>query len=186
MAVTDYKFAGTAADGGGDHPWADSVDNAKADDTSYASFMEKSTTSNLMILSNYGFSSSDVPSGSTIDGIEVVIARFQAGTHAGTVDATLYLRNSSGRTGNNLASASTWPLSGDTPSTATYGGSTNKWGTSLSQSDIVATSFGIELAITQDGDDNLGRAYVDYIKIRVYYTEGGGATVKPHYYYLQQ
>ena len=179
MAVTGWKYAGTAAtvDNGTSVDWSN-PDYAKADDTSYASCaVPKNGASDLLTLSNFGFSSSDIPSGSTIDGIEFVMSRY-AGTDFMTENA-LYLRKASGRTGSNMASTTYWAIS--SPTEKTYGGATEMCGTTLTQSDIVASTFGIELAITQNTT-----YYVDYIKIRVYYTEGGGSSVKPYYYYLNQ
>jgi hypothetical protein len=183
MAVTDYKFAGTAAnvdrDGKGD--WSD-VDNSKADDSNYATnYNGKNTYGDWLRLTNFGFTVSDIPSGSTINGIEFIVGRYAAA--AAIHDSAIYLRKTSGQTGSNMASATGWPTG--SPAEATYGGSTNMCGTSLTQSDIVSTDFGIDLSTFNDNSSALF-AYVDYIKIRVYYTEGGGATVKPHYYYLQQ
>jgi hypothetical protein len=180
MAVTDYKFAGTAAnvDRDSKEAWIN-PDYAKADDTSSASCIAgKLTYSDWLLLTNFGFSSSDIPSGSTIDGIEFVIGRF-SDTANDNYDSALYLYDD-GAVGSNLASATKWPISIEE---ATYGGATNMCGTSLTQADIVASTFGVCLSIYETSG---GKAFVDYIKIRVYYTEGGGTTVKPHYYYLQQ
>ena len=178
MAVTDYKFAGTTAtvDNGTSVDWSN-PDYAKADDTSYASCaVPKNGASDLLTLSNFGFSSSDIPSGSTIDGIEFVMSRY-ANTDLRTENA-LYLRKASGRTGSNMASTTIWAMS--SPTEKTYGGATEMCGTTLTQSDIVASTFGIELATTKNTT-----FHVDYIKIRVYYT-AGGSSVKPYYYYLNQ
>jgi hypothetical protein len=183
MAVTDYKFAGTAANvAGANADWAN-PDYAKADDTSYANVaLEKNTVSDLLRLTNFGFTSSDIPSGATINGIEFIISRYCSAANYAN-DSALYLYDD-GRVGNNLASATKWP---STIGDATYGGATNMCGTSLTQVDVVASTFGVELSVAE-GDHGSGTipSYVDYIKIRVYYTAGGGATVKPHYYYLQQ
>jgi hypothetical protein len=187
MAVTDYKFPGTAAnvDRGSKPPWIN-PNNAKADDTSYAECTDgsggsiKNTYSDWLLLTNFGFTSSDIPSGSTIDGIEFEIGRWASEQNL-INDSALYLYDD-GQVGNNLASATKWPT---TMGTATYGGATNMCGTSLTQADIVATTFGVWLSIACGASESAA-GEVDYIKIRVYYTEGGGSPVKPHYYYLQQ
>jgi hypothetical protein len=181
MAVTDYKFPGTAAnvDRDSKSAWVN-PDYAKADDTSYAKCSSmKDTYSDWLLLTNFGFTSSDIPSGATIDGIEFEIARYSYEVNM-TYDSALYYYDD-GQVGNNLASATKWPVS---IGTATYGGATDKGGTSLTQADIVASTFGVMLSAAGEASDNAGGG-VDYVKIRVYYT-AGGATVKPHYYYLQQ
>ena len=65
MAVTDYKYAGTAAnvDRGSD-AWSN-PDYAKADDTNYSTvdYSYKNTYSDWLLLTNFGFTSSDIPSG---------------------------------------------------------------------------------------------------------------------------
>jgi hypothetical protein len=182
MAVTDYKFAGTAAAVDRDtKPMWSNPDNAKVDDTNYANCTVKNDYGDWLRLTNYGFTSSDIPSGATINGIEFVVCHHAtvADTYS---DSAIYLYDD-GQVGNNLASATYWPI--NTPTEATYGGSTNMCGTSLTQADIVASSFGVQLSVLA-ANGGIGDSYVDYIKIRVYYTEGGGSTVKPHYYYLQQ
>lgn len=182
MAVTDYKFAGTAANvDRGSTDWAN-PSNAKADDTSYSgNTVGKNTYTDWLLLTNFGFSSSDIPSGATINGIEFIICRYSAKENE-LIDNALYLYDD-GQVGDNLASATYWPI--NDPTEATYGGSSSMCGTSLTQADIVASTFGVQLSVGCVIED-ICNAYVDYIKIRVYYTEGGSATVKPHHYYLQQ
>ena len=172
MAVTAYKYAGTAASVDRDTKVAwSNPDYAKADDTSYATNTPgKNNYSDWLLLTNYGFSSSDIPSGATINGIEFIICR-HASSSPGCTDSALYLYDD-GQVGNNLASATYYPTS---PAEATYGGATNMCGTTLTQADIVANTFGVRLSVTPGTDDL--QISVDYIKIRVYYTAGGGASL---------
>ena len=159
MAVTDYKFAGTAANVDRDSKAAwQNPDNAKADDTSYAKITPgKNSYSDWLLLTNYGFSSSDIPSGSTINGIEFIICRHA--TRIDGYDSALYLYDD-GQVGNNLASATSYPTS---PTEATYGGATNMCGTTLTQADIVANTFGVILSVMSGGYNS--EISVDYIKI---------------------
>jgi len=172
MAVTAYKLAGTAAsvDRDAKVEWLD-PDYAKADDIYNArNIPAKNTYGDWLLLTNYGFTSSDIPSGSTINGIEFVINRKASQANL-LCDSALYLYDD-GAVGNNLASATYWPSS---LTDATYGGSTNMCGTSLTQADIVASTFGVQLSVASIESSITG--YIDYIKIRVYYTAGGGSTV---------
>jgi len=183
MAVTDWKYPGTAANvtESTNAPWAN-PNYAKADDTSYSYGYLKNAVTDTLRLTNYGFTSSDIPSGATINGVEIVSGISGEQNVGSCTDSIFYLRKSSGQTGNNIASAVTWPgTNGTVISERTYGGSTDMSGTSLTQSDIVASTFGLDLRVSCGS----GGGYVDYIKIRVYYTEGG-ASVKPYYYYLNQ
>ena len=179
MAVTDYKFAGTAAIVDRDSkPGWDNPDYAKAADASYAVSKTslKNTYSDWLLLTNFGFTSSDIPSGSTINGIEFIINRRAPAANM-IKDSALYLYDD-GAVGNNLASATNWPtnLGGIE---ATYGGSTNMCGTSLTQADIVASTFGVMLSVAC-GPSEVDQGYVDYIKIRVYYTAGSSTVFLPN------
>lgn len=175
MSVTGWKYPGTTANvafSGTD--WSNHA-YVKADDTNYASvIVDGKTGSNLLTCTNYGFSS-DILSGATINGIEAIICKYASasgkagdGRFSITKDASIYV-------GNDLASVSNWPTG--SPSEITYGDATNLWGSTLTQSEIVATTFGVMLYI----NPVTFTAYVDYIKIRVYYTAGaaGGGIRNP-------
>ena len=172
MSVTDYKFAGTAAtvDRSGGPAWSNQ-DYAKADDTSYATcFVSGFANSDWLRLTNFGFTSSDIPSGATIDGIEFVISR----TATFITDLAIYMRDSTGQVGSDQASATGWPTSiGE----ATYGASDEMLGTTLDQADIVASTFGIDISAHNSFYLFSTTAYVDYIKIRIYYTAATVPTV---------
>jgi hypothetical protein len=178
MAVTDYKYAGTAAnvDRDGKADW-NNPDNAKADDANKSSTNNiKNTYSDWLRLTNFGFSSADIPDGSTINGIEFVIKRSVSNDPTYTrTDHALYLYDD-GAVGNNMASGTNWPVSPEAE--ATYGGATDMCGTSLTQADIVTSTFGIQLSVYSNNSSGSVFA-VNSIKIRVYYTEGGGATSLP-------
>jgi hypothetical protein len=175
MAVTDYKYAGTAAnvDYNSGEAWTN-PDYAKADDTSYAANADNNkNATDWLRLTNFGFTSSDVPSGATIDGIEVVISRY-ANYENERADSALYLILSGATQGSNYASATKWPTS---IANATYGGATDKWGFTPTQANIVDSTFGIQLAVSST--TAICMPFVDYIKIRVYYTEGGATGSQP-------
>lgn len=179
MAVTDWKYAGTAANinDGGARVWS-SPDGAKAagDSSSAIALFAKSEISQILRVTNFGFSFSDIPSGSTIDGIEVICNRWPA--WAGNIyDNILSCFLTSAEIGSNLASASTW--SGG-PADYTYGDATNKWGWTPTQANILDSSFGLDLKVTNNNNAGGVNAYVDYLKIRVYYTAGGAGSIIPH------
>jgi hypothetical protein len=179
MAVTDYKFPGTAAsvDRDSRSEWVN-PNNAKVDDTNYSGCtVNKKDYGDWLRLTNYGFTSTDIPAGSTIDGIQFVICRYAEAADI-ISDSALYLYDD-GAVGSNLASATKWPI--NTPTDATYGGATDMCGTSLTQADIVATTFGVQLSIATSSNSTTG--VVDYIKIRVYYTEGAGGVTIPVFMY---
>lgn len=182
MAVTDYRFAGTADNlDDGKNEW-NNPNNAKADDTSYADVLgAKNETSDYLLLTNFGFTSTHIPDGATIDGFEIVCSRY-ADVADQYYDSVFRLYYDSALIGDNIASATKWPIT--SPADATYGGATNKCGTTLTQANVLSTGFGIALKIAKGSNSNYNAAYVNYIKIRVYYTEsGGGGIVVPVFLY---
>jgi hypothetical protein len=182
MAVTDYKFPGTAANvaNGGYAPWS-SPDYAKTDDSNSASTSpSKKNDSDYLTLTNFGFTSSDIPDGATINGIEFVINRNHDEAN-NVYDVLLYLLKNGTQHGSNLASATYWPTSF---TDATYGGSTNLCGGSWTQADILDADFGFQLSIKATADPGSGIvSRVDFGKIRVYYTEGAGGVTIPVFMY---
>ena len=117
--------------------------------------------------SQFGFS---IPSGATIDGIQVDINRTQGST--GICDSSLRLVDADGNNvGDDKASATSWPGSAGT---ATYGGATDKWNASPTPAMVNDADFGVRLSA-----ENTYRltptAYVNWIKITVYYTEAAVA-----------
>ncbi len=106
------------------------TDYIKADDTSYSYLIIGSTKNPTDYLTgtNFGFTSSYVPSGATINGIELVICRNCVIADA-TYDYELYLLKDGTPHGSNLASATKWPTGA--PAEATYGGSGNLSGGNL-------------------------------------------------------
>lgn len=175
MAVTGWKESGaqqqrnrTSASGN----WGTPA-NASGSDNNYAQgAANKEMFGHWLEQDTYGFTSTDIPSGSTIDGIEMEIERYV--NVANTInDDALYLRKTSGQVGSNKASATAWPT---TEGTATYGGSSDLWGTTWSQSDITSADFGCDLSVynADAGASRIG--YVDNVRIRVYYTEAAAGT----------
>lgn len=145
--------------------------NAGASDNSYATaVLTTGTIGNYLKATNFGFS---IPSGATIDGIVVEIEK-KGSVNSGPariVDNVVKLVIGGTITGNNKASASAWPTS-DT--VASYGTSTDLWGTTPTDSDINASTFGVVLAPRNASIKMSITASVDHMKITVYYTGGGG------------
>ena len=148
--------------------------NAASSNNSYASvsgFPTLSSLSYYLKCTNFGFS---IPSGATIDGIVVEIER--KGTNFGSqkcYDDILKLIKGGAYVGSNKADTSTaWPSS---DAYATYGGASDLWGTTWTDSDINSANFGVGLStrMTCDGKNGVA-SNVDHVRITVYYTTGGG------------
>lgn len=182
MAVTDWKYPGTAenVDNGGYYLWS-GVDNIKANDSDSALTCTNGTAdknpSYYLTATNFGFTSSDIPTGATINGIEFVINR-QGSEADSQYDYQLYMLKAGSQHGDNLASATKWPTS---LTDATYGGATSLLGGTWAQTDIVGVSnFGFQLAIKNHIKSDSGEfTYVEHVKLRVYYTEAGGGVALP-------
>lgn len=117
----------------------------------------------------YGFS---IPSGS-IDGITVEVHR--RSTNAVTpriADTTVQLMKAGSPVGTNKASATEWT---GTLATATYGGSSDLWGTTWTTSEVNAANFGLRFQCEVNAGTSNRTAEVDFIRITITYTEGVAA-----------
>jgi hypothetical protein len=114
----------------------------------------------------YGFA---IPSGSTIYGITVVINRQSSGRTAPFLrDNVVSLVKGGVITGKNKAiTGIDWPNTG--LGTATYGSSSDLWGTTWTAADINAANFGVVLSAVDAKTTRARTATVDYIQITVYY-----------------
>jgi fibro-slime domain-containing protein/LPXTG-motif cell wall-anchored protein len=154
---------------GTDHVWSH-PERAETDNGSYATttITNSSNTSEYLKVYDFDFT---IPSNATINGIEVEIERHEACAEqsctshirdyrvrlikAGTIGSTDYAKTTTN-----------W---GSSDSDAVYGGSGDLWGTTWSASDINHHDTGVVLSVTRTtGGDRT--AYVDYIKMKVYYT----------------
>jgi len=129
-----------------------------------------STTEKTFEAGGYNFM---IPSGATIDGIEV-----QAEISASSVLSTFSLRYSlSWNSGSSYTSTKTNSVTGTTDTVKTYGGSADDWGhTSWGWSELADGTFRIKAA---GSDAGVGGPYLrlDYMAVKVYYTQ----TYKPDF-----
>ena len=179
MATTAWKFAATASTYGSGADWNYAGNALTGNELSsdndvraMASIFGAGTTRTLRAR-NFGFTSSDVPSGNNIDGVEIRVRRL-CGTSS-SKDATIQLTNgttasTAPRIGNNKASASTWPT---TEAAATYGGASDLWGATLTQAIVTSSAFGLDIQVIMSGFDG---AEVDSVECRIHHSAGGGPT----------
>ncbi|WP_284651709.1 PKD-like domain-containing protein [Flavobacterium terrisoli] len=147
--------------------WTNPGNITNTADANYATavFGAAGNTDNLQG-TNYGFA---IPSGAIINGIVVTINRRTSAVNAGRItrDNLVSLVKGGTVTGNNKATATAYTT---TFATATYGSSTDTWGTTWTPTDINATNFGAVLSVNAN---NSLTATVDYIRITVHYTTLG-------------
>lgn len=115
---------------------------------------------------NFNFLASEIPKGAPILGIE-----FEAkldGEYA--VDGSIRLRNSGGQVGDDKAdTVNTWD-NYTVPPYKVWGGSTDLWNAGISRPDILASTFGIDIATKQLGSEPEVSGYVDGVRSRIHYT----------------
>jgi len=171
MANTGFVVAGTGADvtrsGFGNFAWTATANVTSNDgDAAHVSFTSTGTT-HWLVGSNFGLTTSDIPSGSTIDGIEARVEWQYSGTICS--ESAVQIDESS---------ATSDPPSGDNKSTAanlpgsyansTYGGTTDLWGLTISDSDVRSSDFSFWISLTSNKSG--GGALVDAMWINVHYT----------------
>jgi hypothetical protein len=123
-----------------------------------------SPTTQLLRGSGFGFT---IPSGATIDGIEIAVER-KASNASRATDHTIQLAQGAVLGGTNLADlVTTYPT---TDTVKTYGGATELWGRSWTPSDINASNFGVGIRARNVSGSNTVTPRIDYVTVTVYYT----------------
>lgn len=176
MASEGPNSPGTVADeaGVGTETWTN-PSNATSSNDSRASVTVKAFVfpeSHYLKATNFGFS---IPAGATIDGIVVEIERYRSGGGGAGTCADYRVRIVKGGTIGSTDKSSGVNWTG-TEAYFTYGGSSDLWGETWSESDIEDSGFGVALAVGQgsgSADDSI--CQVDHMRITVHYTEAGGA-----------
>jgi hypothetical protein len=155
--------------------------NASSEDGTYASLSAMSSTfsySYYLKATNFSF---NIPTGSTINGIEAQIKRYDDYQYTYDDDVKIVLSN--GSIGSeDKAKTDAW---GGTLAYFTYGGSSDLWSETWSVSDINDVDFGLAFYVRYNDDSNgsIGNnVYVDHIQIKVYYTESSTPTVGTKYH----
>ncbi|MBI3654094.1 MAG: hypothetical protein HY231_23940 [Acidobacteria bacterium] len=140
--------------------------NITANDSTFATYNSSTNSNDLsqyLKATNFGFAVSG-----TINGIVVEIRHAKSHSGGDYKDLVVKLVINGTVSGNNKADTATqWPSSA---TVATYGSSSDLWGTTPTATDINASNFGCVLQIQDATSAETGFAMVDYFKITVYYT----------------
>ena len=160
-SVTNFAGSGTG--------WNYS-ERITADDSSYANKLVSQDFDSMQLIGyNFGFS---IPDGATINGVVVTInakassadnialQNGDAGVTLGSWDGLFFTANGDKKTDANLWTKSDVDY--------TLGTSSDTWGATLSPSDINDSTFAIKILV--HAVNNNATAYVDAVKITVYYT----------------
>ena len=176
MASQGPLSVGTAADDSavGSITWSN-TGNITASDNSRASAANGGapTQAHYLKATNFGFS---IPSGATIDGILVEVERKKQNSIGSVSDTAVKIVKGGTVGSTNKAIGGYWST---TDTYISYGGSSDLWGETWSDSDINATDFGVVFSPTVTGGKGAGVANVDHIRVTVYYTETGSASLSP-------
>ena len=118
--------------------------------------------SDYLLAQSFGFA---IPSGATVDGIEVLVKRYGMGT---CEDFLVRLLDDTGaQVGDNQALiAVSWP---GMESPTTYGNSTDDWSAGLTWDQVNDNNFGVAIQATSAAG---ATALVGYVEITVYYSGG--------------
>jgi hypothetical protein len=155
---------GSNVNGPGTVSWSNPGNITTAGSPYATASLSNRATSEYLQGTNYGFS---IPANATIVGIQVTIRRQSGSTSSYNLnDADLYLLKGGTISGDDKATTTDWP---STFGTATYGGSSDLWGTTWTPADINASNFGVALSV-YDQSYSSRTATVDYMQISVTYT----------------
>ena len=175
--VTVFASSGANVTGVGTIAWAD-TQNILISDNNYATAALTEADS----VSNYLFASSFmivVSGGARIDGITVNIERSEASVSAGSLsDFRVSLVKAGAIQSENKASATVWPTS---DASASYGGTTDLWGTTWTVGQIQAAGFGVMLAVIKSNDANNETARVDRVGVSIAYATTFGISGRQSY-----
>ncbi len=151
--------------GVGSEPWVD-PNEITTPGSAYASvnLYHLHRVSNYLQGTQYGF---NIPAGTEILGIEVVINRYSPVPNSQISDYEVRLLKDGVPDGSNKASTVSWPT---TLTAVTYGSPTDLWGTTWTPEEINSNDFGAALSAQRDNNGNNTRnAIIDTIRVTVYY-----------------
>jgi hypothetical protein len=122
----------------------------------------------FLVATNFGFTSLDVPSGATIDGIEWRVKRCKSSANA-IIDYDVRMVDGGGTLGATPYGVTTWGTVSPTNESQTYGGSTDN-ADAFDDADVRSSSFGLAISATRPGSPV--SAKVDHVECRIHYSGG--------------
>ena len=173
MADTGFKVTGAVVYDGG---WT----NLTTTRLNTADNSRTTVTGNTFViatLNNYSFG---IPSGATIDGIEV---NTEFSTDFSSATATLQLSLSWNNGTNYTATKSDTVTGSTTDKNSTLGGATDTWGRSWTDSEFANGTFLVKVEGKSDTPFNLCR--LDFLQIKVYYTVAETGATGAYYMFFE-
>jgi len=142
--------------------------NATSNNNADATASAESATTRYLLATDFGFG---IAAGSTINGIVVEVEK---GSQEGCVDVGAFIVKGGTIGSTNRKLSGNWPASDAYKSHGLF--QTDTWGETWSASDINASDFGFAISASLGGDP--AAAFVDHIRITVYYTAAAVANPK--------
>ena len=177
MAVTAYKSPGTTTEDTSVGSQGITSYSSLAGSGATISWATGTWTSYRYKLTNFGFTTADIPAGATINGFEIAFTRTENSSTDNLTDTNIHLIQSDTTviTGTNLASNTEW---GTTSSEVIVGSSTNMMGyTGATAADMLDVDFGIAFQAGTVLNGTTPAGSLGFFKIRVYYTASTGSTL---------
>lgn len=182
MAQTGWLTCGTAATvdetGDASTAWVNPTNAQGAADSTAATQSYSGAfplgTPNYLKCTNFGFTTSDVPSGATINGIEFRFTK-KADTASVALDNQVQTYKGGAVGGTNLADTSTFWSTSYTQ--VTYGSSSELWGRTWADTDVRASTFGVGIVSLKSGKSAVVNS-VDCVECRITYTVAGSFSNK--------
>ena len=179
MADTGWTLGSTATAISGSWWSFSNPSNVLTDNTSAASlYMDSRDESEALQVSNFAWGTA-IPSGATINGVEVRVRRYcsSTGDHE---DLSMKLLVAGTASGSNYAAGVSYPTSA---ATQDYGGAADLWGLSLTEAQVNASNFGMALTVI-DGNAGSDTSYYEAVWMKIHFTAAAsGPTVREHIQY---
>lgn len=157
--------------GTGDVNWSDPTNVLGSDDSRATADPGTAQTTKPLIVTGFGFA---LPAGSLIQGIAVNIER-RTGSLLAAADFELKLtKDGTNAVGDDKAVPTAW---GETDAVASYGSASDLWGTSWSEAEVEASTFGVMFRATSS-TGGAGSVQVDHIEVTVTYTVGATTKIR--------
>lgn len=175
MAVTSWQFVksttGASVSGIGTVAWSGPT-NIEADDATRAIATSLGAGAKSYWLRGYfNFTTSDVPSGATIDGVEVEVDTYNATSYlCRFYAARIVIGGTINGTDVSGMPSTTWGNSPIGEGKLTLGGASNLWNATPTDSDVRGSTFGVAISVENYEASKTRAPGVDYIRMRIYYT----------------
>lgn len=146
-------------------PWVNPENARNSDDIRTSASFTTTGYSQRLNCYRFRFLESDIPPGSTIEGVEVQIEK-SANVPNQIRDSLVRLTDQTGDVGDNKASPTLWST---TEAYVTYGGATDDWNANLTDSDVRRAAFGVRVIVFNTVPGACS-ALIDHVRIRIYWS----------------